>query len=132
MKRVIGSVLLASLIAATGAAGAEAKCFPAYGNWCGVNYPPPGTNPPPVDVFDNACRNHDLCYAMAGFGSDFCDRGLLIELRTLASRFGYLPRPLQWAESMLGMKSGSPSMPPMPGPGDMMGFMGMMGSDCGY
>ena len=108
-----------------------AKCFPLYGNWCGANYPPPGTNPPPVDVYDDACRHHDYCYA-SPVARSVCDAALARELEVLAYRTGYLPRPLQWVESLLRMKEGGPWGMPFPTPGDMLGAMDTMTSDCGY
>lgn len=133
MKRIIALSLLV-LGAVLIGDRAEAKCFPVYGNWCGANYPHPATNPPPVDAFDDACRRHDICWAMTGGGTG-CDLAFVQELHGLAWQYGYLPRPLQWAESLLRMRSGSMPMPwnmPLPSPGDMFGVMDMMGSDCGY
>lgn len=131
MRLIVALPLLVAALLLGDARPATAKCFPMYGNWCGANYPPPGTNPPPADPFDDACRRHDYCYAMVG-PSDACDVALVRDLNMLAARFGYLPRPLQWAESMLRMKSGGPMGFPMPTPGDMFGVMDMMGADCGY
>lgn len=130
MKTLIASLI--AVIALLGSvAEAEAKCFPAYGNWCGARYPHPATNPPPVDVYDAACRRHDLCYA-SPTPRGACDAAFGQELRTLAMQTGWLPRPLQWAESMIRMKDGGPWGMPMPGPGDMFGVMNMLGADCGY
>jgi RHS repeat-associated protein len=36
-----------------------------HGNWCGSG-PPTGSNPPSVDVVDDACRDHDKCYDRIG------------------------------------------------------------------
>ena len=126
------TLLLVAVLALFAPNVVQAKCFPVYGNWCGAAYPPPGTNPPPVDIYDAACRRHDLCYS-SPTPQGACDAAFGQELRVLAARTGYLPRPLQWAESMLRFKdSGNPFAMPMPGPGDMMGVMGMLGADCGY
>lgn len=131
MQKTIPALALL-LLALAFTPAAEAKCFPVYGNWCGANYPPPGTNPPPADAFDNACRNHDLCYA-ATWGGAGCDANLLRELNVLRFQYGFLPRPLQWAESMLRMRfGGMPWTMPFPTPGDMFGVMDMMSADCGY
>jgi hypothetical protein len=106
------------------------KCIPVYGNWCGPNYPPAGTSPLPVDPFDAACMHHDRC--MAGPGPDTaCDIALAQELRGLAARYGYLPRPLQWAEYVIRVKSGGPwGGMPLPGPGDAWGLMRSLAAPC--
>jgi hypothetical protein len=83
------------------------KCMPIYGNWCGPGHPPAGTAPPPVDAFDAACMRHDLC--TAGPAPDkSCDMVLVSELHTLAQRYGYLPRPLQWAEYVIRVQGRRP------------------------
>lgn len=56
--------------------------FPVYGNWCGPDHPRKGTNPPPVDAVDAACRKHDFCYAHKYFACD-CDNQLLADLATI-------------------------------------------------
>ncbi|HHB12814.1 MAG TPA: hypothetical protein ENK62_06410 [Chromatiales bacterium] len=100
------------------------KCMPLYGNWCGVDYPPKGTFPPPVDEFDAACMRHDLCTAGDDFlGNTRCDRMFVSELNALRLKYGFLPKPLQWAEYALRVKSGGPwGGMPMPTPWDMLGF----------
>lgn len=43
----------------------EVECLPIYGNWCGEGYPAyldTGFLPEPVDVWDQACMSHDICY----------------------------------------------------------------------
>ncbi|WP_420548923.1 hypothetical protein [Curvivirga sp.] len=43
----------------------EVNCLPIYGNWCGEGYPAyldTGFHPEPVDVWDQACMSHDICY----------------------------------------------------------------------
>jgi hypothetical protein len=106
------------------------KCMPIYGNWCGPDYPPAGTSPPPVDPFDAACMHHDLC--TAGPGPDTaCDIALVRELRGLAARYGYLPRPLQWAEYVIRVKSGGPwGGVPLPGPRDALGLLSSLATPC--
>ncbi len=131
MRRLAIVLAIAAVFAFAAHGEARAKCMPIYGNWCGANYPPPGANPPPVDVFDDACRRHDHCYLRFG-AANHCDVAFVHELRALAARIGYLPRPLQWAESLLRMKSGGPIGFPMPTPGDMMGAMSSVMTDCGY
>ena len=106
------------------------KCMPLYGNWCGINYPTGGW-PPPVDAFDAACMRHDLC--TGGPGPDKgCDVAFVSELRTLGAQSGYLPRPLQWAEYAIRVKSGGAPWAgmPMPSPGDAFGFMSSIAAPC--
>ena len=62
-----------------------ADCAPVYGNWCGENYPLPGNNPPPVDGWDRACRDHDKCYE-GGRRKSACDERFVEDLNDLASR----------------------------------------------
>lgn len=60
-----------------------ASCAPVYGNWCGENYPLTGNDPPPVDVWDEACRAHDMCYD-SGRNKRSCDRQFQEELEDLS------------------------------------------------
>ena len=106
------------------------KCMPIYGNWCGPDYPPAGTAPPPVDASDAACMRHDLC--TAGPGPDTpCDIALVGELHSLSQRYGYLPRPLQWAEYVIRVKAGGPwGGMPWPGLGDAFGVLSSLAAPC--
>ncbi len=105
------------------------KCMPLYGNWCGINYPSGGF-PPPVDAFDAACMRHDLCTAAPGADTG-CDIAFVSELRGLAAQAGYLPRPLQWAEYAIRVKSGGPwGGMPMPTPWDAFGVMSSVAAPC--
>ncbi len=130
-RRLIPLALLLSL-ALPSAAQAFFKCMPLYGNWCGVDYPPPGSFPPPVDAFDAACMRHDLCTGRRGFGNAVCDRALVADLERLRWQYGGLPRPLQWAEYFLRVKEGGAPWAgmPLPHPGDAMGFMDSLLSNC--
>jgi hypothetical protein len=104
------------------------KCMPLYGNWCGPGHPSEGS-PPPIDAFDAACMHHDLC--TAGPQDALCDQIFVGEVRTLAVQFGYLPRPLQWAEYAIRVKSGgSWGDMPMPTPWDAMGAMSSLTAPC--
>lgn len=133
MRRIV-LVFLVGLLgpAAPGQAGAFFKCMPLYGNWCGIDHPPKGTFPPPVDEFDAACMRHDFCTAGAGpLGNDACDRMLVAELNGLRARYGFLPRPLRWIEYALRVKSGGPwGGMPIPAPGDAFGFMESLTAPC--
>jgi len=55
----------------------KVKCQPIYGNWCGKGYPAykvTGYKPRPVDVWDAACMEHDLCYdKYREEGKEVCD-----------------------------------------------------------
>jgi hypothetical protein len=123
-------LLLAAALAVASTSAHAFKCMPIYGNWCGPDYPPAGTAPPPVDAFDAACMRHDLC--TAGAGSDTpCDIALVGELHTLALQYGYLPRPLQWAEYVIRVKAGgSWGGMPLPGPGDALGILSSLAAPC--
>lgn len=57
--------------------------FPVYGNWCGPDHPRSGTNPPPIDAVDAACRKHDFCYAQKNYFACDCDNQLLADLATI-------------------------------------------------
>jgi hypothetical protein len=123
-------LLLAAALSLAASNAHAFKCMPIYGNWCGPDYPPAGTTPPPVDAFDAACMRHDLC--TAGPGPDkACDMALVGELRNLALQYGYLPRPLQWAEYLIRVKAGGPwSGMPLPGPGDAFGVLSSLAAPC--
>jgi hypothetical protein len=129
-RRPIPTLLLALALAGT-APGAHAfKCMPVYGNWCGVDYPPAGTAPPPVDPFDAACMRHDLCTAGAG-PVTACDIAFVAELRRLALAHGGLPRPLQWAEYLFRVKAGGPrGGMPLPTPSDAWGILSGLVAPC--
>ncbi len=129
MKR-LRIVLLAGLLTASGSALAF-KCIPLYGNWCGIDYPPAGRFPPPVDEFDAACMKHDFCTGGSFFGKKYCDKALVYELNRLRWKYGYLPRPLLWAEYVLRVKTGgSWRHMPVPRPGDPVGALKDVMADC--
>lgn len=123
-------LVFAATLALTPAWAAAFKCMPIYGNWCGVGHPPSGSTPPPVDAFDSACMRHDLCTLAPGSETP-CDLVFVAELRTLKSRLGYLPRPLQWAEYAIRIKAGGPwGGMPVPAPGDALGAMWSLAAPC--
>jgi len=122
-------VLAAALLPSGAAHCAPVGCLPLYGNWCGPGHPT-GPALPPVDVYDAACMRHDLCTA-GPWGETACDRAFVDELHLLAAQTGYLPRPLQWAEYLIRVKSGgSWGGMPMPLPGDAMGIMSSVMTPC--
>jgi hypothetical protein len=130
LRRGLCACLLLALLGAPQIASSF-KCMPIYGNWCGVDWPPPGSYaPPPVDAFDAACMRHDFC--TSGPGSDTpCDVALVGELHTLAYQYGYLPRPLQWAEYVIRLKAGgSWRGMPMPSPWDAFGLLRSLTTPC--
>lgn len=106
-------------------------CMPVYGNWCGPGHPRAGDAPPPVDEFDAACMRHDICTS-GPVDSGVCDLHLVGELRYLANKYNYLPRPLQWAEYAIRIKSGGNPLSgmPMPTPWDAMGAMSSLATPC--
>lgn len=52
---------------------AKVVAFPVYGNWCGPGYGS-GT---PIDLLDQGCKNHDMCYSSRGYHKCSCDRTFL-------------------------------------------------------
>lgn len=128
-RTILATIIALGLTASPPSAHAF-KCMPIYGNWCGANYPPEGTAPPPINAFDAACMRHDLC--IAGPGPDnLCDMAFVGELHSLAVVHGHLPRPLQWAEYAIRLKSGGPMTGmPMPTPWDLTGFMSSIAAPC--
>lgn len=120
-------VLLPVLLLGPGQAQAF-KCLPIYGNWCGPGHPRAAALPP-VDAFDAACMRHDLCADSAP--GALCDRVFVGELHQLAAQAGYLPRPLQWAEYLIRLRSGGGwGGMPMPTPWDGMGLLSSILSSC--
>jgi hypothetical protein len=122
-------VLVGALLSALALPAHAMKCMPLYGNWCGPGHPAVGA-PPPVDEFDAACMRHDICTSGAPDGP--CDWQFVNDLRGLAAKYQYLPRPLQWAEYAIRVKAGgSPfSGMPTPTPWDAMGAMGSLATPC--
>jgi hypothetical protein len=83
-----------------------------------------------MDAFDAACMRHDLCGASAETGT-VCDLAFAAELQILAVRHGYLPRPLQWAEYVIRVKSGGPwGGMPFPVPSDALGVLSALAAPC--
>ncbi|PCI40521.1 MAG: hypothetical protein COB46_06720 [Rhodospirillaceae bacterium] len=81
MKHLIFLSLLVCLGVTTTSAQAGSPSLRLYGNWCG-----PGNamnSAAPIDPLDNACRQHDVCYAQNGFGKCGCDIGFMRQLRAL-------------------------------------------------
>jgi len=58
--------------------------FPIYGNWCGPGHPGGNNYPMPIDIIDDACRGHDLCYRQHGFFERKCDTEFVQNLREIA------------------------------------------------
>ncbi|MEA2337943.1 MAG: hypothetical protein QOE82_1950 [Thermoanaerobaculia bacterium] len=81
---------------------------PIWGNWCGPGYPKPGQNPKPVDVLDEACKAHDLCYEKSGYSACACDQQLVKTVDRLMAKhrdimhckvngvWGDYPNPFYW------------------------------------
>ncbi|MGB5736665.1 MAG: hypothetical protein WBM40_19730 [Thiohalocapsa sp.] len=128
-RPVILACLTSLMLSGFGTPALAFKCMPIYGNWCGIDYPNHGW-PPPVDAFDAACMRHDLCTAGPNPQKP-CDIAFVNELRGIAARVGYLPRPLQWAEYLIRVKSGGPwGGMPMPTPADAFGAMSSLAAPC--
>jgi hypothetical protein len=130
LRLVLGVCLLLTLLGAPEVASSF-KCMPIYGNWCGVDWPPPGSYaPPPVDAFDVACMRHDFCTSRPGSDTP-CDVMFVGELRMLAQLYGNLPRPLQWAEYVIRLKAGgSWGGMPTPTPWDAFGLLRSLTTPC--
>ncbi len=127
--RMVPALALLALLAPAPAAQAFFKCMPIHGNWCGPGHPSQGF-PPPVDAYDAACMPHDLCTAGPG-PTGACDYQFVGEVRALAAQLGYLPRPIQWAEYAIRVKSGgSWGDMPMPTPWDAMGVLSSLAAPC--
>jgi hypothetical protein len=86
------------------------NCQPVYGNWCGKGYPAyevTGIIPSPVDPWDEACMNHDLCYDEYGEANeDMCDKIFSEELERLDS-YG-MPAPHQIVNAYNYFKDNKP------------------------
>lgn len=77
---------------------------PVYGCWCGKNQPAPNEDPRPVDVWDEACRRHDLCYRRYGSDNRDCDVEFVIRLEEIALHLGEIPGQMQVAHSYFGSR----------------------------
>lgn len=124
-------VLTTALCGLAPSVQADIFCMPIYGNWCGPGHPRNGDMPPPVDEFDAACMRHDFCVS-SPTSTTACDIGFVQELHLLAGKYRYLPRPLQWAEYAIRIKSGGNPLNgmPMPTPWDAMGVMNSLATPC--
>lgn len=49
---------------------------PVYGNWCGPEY----GQGSPIDLLDECCRRHDVCYGEIGYHKCSCDRKLVADI----------------------------------------------------
>lgn len=125
--RPIALLFAANLLAVSSAHAF--KCVPIYGNWCGPGHPNTVALPP-IDVFDAACMRHDYCVG-SPVPETVCDRNFVIEINQLAAQIGYLPRPLQWAEYVIRLKSGGGwGGMPLPLPDDAAGLMSSILTPC--
>ena len=70
---------------------------PVYGCWCGKNQPSPGEHPYPVDPWDAACQEHDLCYRSYGRNNPHCDIAFIQRLQATTYQLGYIPGQMQAA-----------------------------------
>ena len=85
MRRNIATLLLCVILSACSSMSREESTtdrrpIPVYGCWCGPHQPALDENPQPIDEWDEACRNHDLCYREYGRNNPDCDREFLGEL----------------------------------------------------
>jgi hypothetical protein len=122
--------MLVLLLAGWMSSAEAVVCLTLYGNWCGPGHPPAGSYPPPIDAFDAACMRHDIC-TTGLLGNSKCDARFVYELHGLAAKYGFLPRPLQWAEYAIRVKAGGPwGGMPAPLPGDALGLLGSLAVPC--
>ena len=53
------------------------RLMPKYGNWCGANHPKDIHNADsPINLLDQACMLHDMCYQEKGYFNCECDSQL--------------------------------------------------------
>ena len=53
----------------------------------------------PVDAWDAACKQHDLCYRLWGRNHPGCDAEFVRQLEAIAIHQGYVPGQMQAAHS---------------------------------
>lgn len=122
-------IFFVSLSAATQANASG--CMRLYGNWCGTGVPVSGSSPPPVDDYDVACMHHDQCMADRFMNKKACDIGFVNELNHLRRHYGSMPRPLEWAEYVLRIRSGGDWRGmPVPQPRDPFGMLRSFTESC--
>ena len=64
--------------------------FSVYGNWCGPNHPKDIKNAKnPIDILDNQCKKHDLCYVEKGEFDCSCDRNMVLDIDNTQKRNHY-------------------------------------------
>lgn len=130
-NRVIIFLLLMLVLLPFTRANAASGCMLLYGNWCGTGVPVPGTSPPPIDDYDAACMRHDQCVADRFMNKKACDIGFVNELNMLRSRYGSMPRSLEWAEYVLRLRSGGDWRGmPIPEPHDPLGMLRSFTESC--
>ncbi len=63
------------------ATNSTASGFSVYGNWCGPGHPADINNASdPIDLLDQQCKTHDLCYVDKGDLDCSCDRAMVKEI----------------------------------------------------
>ncbi len=86
----------------------EVECLPIYGNWCGEGYPAyeaTGHQPDVVDVWDSACKSHDLCYDKYGDGGKrYCDGLFSDEIDSLYQKGYPIPHAISAAYALFTRK----------------------------
>jgi|GEM_PF-3221356 hypothetical protein len=79
MQRFSQTLILAIIISSL--FGCSMPTMPVYGNWCGPNHPKDIDNATaPIDLIDQACKNHDLCYQWQTYLDADCDKMLVFAL----------------------------------------------------
>ena len=103
-------LLLTFVLALSGYAALGSGPAPVYVCWCGKNQPAPAEDPIPVDAWDAACKQHDLCYRRRGRDHPQCDIAFIQRLEAIALRQGYGVDPFPWTVHRLAFKeSASPA-----------------------
>jgi len=62
-----------------------------YGNWCGPGHS--GEVGVTLDLLDEQCQEHDLCYVQNGWGNVECDVELVLDIRAYRARKGWRTAP---------------------------------------
>lgn len=67
--------------------------FSIHGNWCGPNHPVDINNASnPIDLLDQQCKTHDLCYVNKGELDCGCDRTMVKEIDKTQHNKLYTPQ----------------------------------------
>lgn len=75
--------------------------FSMHGNWCGPNHPKDVNNAnDPIDILDQQCKTHDLCYVDKGEFDCSCDRNMVLNIDNTQKRNSYSPKQYLLAQNI--------------------------------